>query len=286
MSDTATQEAAPVAANARAGASAADIDRVFDRLLAEKAKGDSAELAKRLIRQNQKLGDQLREAESKAAAAESKAATLEGKVADLEPLRTRLADAEARALDLESRLKASAVPEGHVPIPKADAEALAAFKALGIDPAKVRESLDRLPALEGEIARRDREKELGAVAATLKYEPSVLNKLADGLTFAPIRVKLHGREVDTFEVVDTGEDGKERRRPISDVEAAEWKTWLPALRPEPVAEARSIPVGGSPYRGTARHVAPEGNRAVSAASRRDLDREQKLYNEVAKIAII
>jgi hypothetical protein len=251
-----------------------DTGKVLDRLLA-KFGGDTNTVALKLIKLNGDLGVKLAAAEARATAAEAKAAPL----ADVE---SKLTAAEAKAADLDARLKAAAIPEGHVAIPKSDSELLASYKALG-EPAAIKASVDRLPALESEVARRDREAELGAVAAVLRYEPAVLSKLADGLKFVPAKAKDRGKEIDSFNVVDTGPDGKERTRPIADLEKDDWRPWLAALRPEPETRARAIPVGGSPYRGDGRHV-PEPEPAPRRGARQE--REDDIYAEAAKVSII
>lgn len=250
-----------------------DNTKVLEKLLA-KFDGDANTVALKLIRLNTKLGADLAAAEAKATAAESRAATAEGKVVDLEPL-------QAKVADLEAKLKSNALPEGHVAVAKADADALAAYKALG-DPAKLKGDVEALPRLQSEIADRDREKEIEAVASTLKYVPSVLKDRAAGMTFVPTKGKLHGKEFDTFDVVDKDADGKERRRPISEVEQSDWKEYMPALKHQAAPAERTMPVGGSPYRGAGRPT-PEPPRAAAARVAAGEDREAKLQSVLANL---
>lgn len=229
-----------------------ELRAVLEKLL-DKFDGNTETVATRLIKQNIDLGTKLSLAETKANTAESRAAAAEDKAS-------------------------KAIPDGHVTLPKADADALAAYKALGDpaqlkasldaleaykplgEPAKVKESLDRLPVIEQTLAERDRDAELATVVEKTGYAMPVLKRLVtEGMTFTPKTIKHRGEDVETFDVTDIDPaTGKERTRPLSDVESTDWKDVLTSLKPavDPNATRQPLPRGGSPYRSETRHTPP------------------------------
>jgi hypothetical protein len=90
------------------------------------------------------------------------------------------------------------------------------------------------------------------------YSPPVLARLVtDDMEFiSATEGGKNGKERKVWKVKDTGPDGKERERPIKELEEGDWAPMLPALKPaahgdvtRPAQEQRR-PVGTSPYRGT------------------------------------
>jgi len=117
--------------------------------------------------------------------------------------------------------KSSDVPEDQTLISKEDAVLLAKYKELGTP--------DEIGKVSTDFTTVQRSQVLAKVAETAGYEASVFNKLAGELTFEERDETIEG-EKKKFIVVLPGE-GKEAIR-ISEYAEANWKDFLPALKPE------------------------------------------------------
>lgn len=269
-----SQPTAVVAPTATAAVSAAEIEVIVDRLLAQKAGGDPKKLAHALVKQNVRLKADLEAAQKAVLPADRVAVTRAEanllaeyrKVGDLEVLKEALTTLDAyKPLGPATELKSSL-------------DVLKSYQALG-KPDEVKAAVEALPQVRGELVRRDRDAELDGVATRAGYAPGVLKRLAgESLRFVPAKLKdARGQEVETFEVVDLAPDGKERTRSLADWEASdEVKELLPALKPAATPESRRdlLPIGGSGYRGPERRP---GNRPTEEPLRRDasVDRSRR-----------
>src|SRR5699024_10287888 len=100
------------------------------------------------------------------------------KIGDLE------ADNHKYRREEKPALEAKLPKDGEVVVPKAKADALASYEALG-DPDEVKGKLEKLPTLEADLAKRDRETAREEAAKTLGIEGKDLSPFAgaDELTF-------------------------------------------------------------------------------------------------------
>jgi hypothetical protein len=192
------------------------------------------------------------------------------------------------------------VPKDHVTIPKADLDllgsyrklgdpkdleaslaALESYKAIG-DPAAVKAAVEELPALKEDLVRQKRQEQLSRLAEIRGYQPSVLALapgVSDGMEFVVAEITDDRGEVTkSIEVKDTDDKGKPRTRKIEEVEAADWKDLMPALRPDaPKADERreparrELPIGTGGYQG-----GDQPRRTVS-----DRDREEDTGRRIA-----
>lgn len=184
------------------------VDEIYEKHLAEKAGGDPAKLAKLYVKEIVKAKREADQLDSENA-------------------------------DLREKVASTRLPKGHVALPKADADLLAAYKALG-EVKDVQAAVAKVPHLEADLADRDFRDSRREVAARLGYAPAVLTLAAPpGVEFVPAKGKdaKTGKEVDTYKVKDTGPDGKERVRTLAEWEAdPAVQPLLPALRPSGVQQ--------------------------------------------------
>jgi hypothetical protein len=175
-----------------------EIKAAINKLLAEKAGGDQAKLSEKLFKVLLKARD---------------------KISELE--------------DENEELRESSIGDGFVAISKADADLLDEYRALG-KPADLKAATEKVTQLQDDIARRDRDANRTEVARTAGYVPEVLRKAAaDSVQFVPTKIKdeKSGKEFDSFNVVDTGPDGKPRTRTLDQWEEdPDVKPLLPALK--------------------------------------------------------
>lgn len=87
-------------------------------------------------------------------------------------------------------LKARQLPDGHVALPKADADALAGYKALGLAPDALKSRVDLAATLEAKEAKRAADEAVTALGTQMGYpKPGALVKLADQFKFTPADVR-------------------------------------------------------------------------------------------------
>ena len=110
-------------------------------------------------------------------------------------------------------LKEKVPKDGEVAVPKEKAEALAAYEELG-KPEDLKAKVEKVPQLEGEIAKRDREGARAEAAKALGIEGSGLAPFAgsDTLTY-----EVREEEVEA--------NGKKEKRPVAYVKDAEGKEY-------------------------------------------------------------
>ena len=141
---------------------AADVEKVMQNLLDKRAAGDPTKLSRMLVKQNLTLAGQLKDAEAKAkAAADKLAATL---------------------------------PDGSVALPKADADLLAAYRALGT-PEEIRGRNERLTAAESQVTAAARERAYAGVVEVTEWDRAVVEDLA------------RAKGVEFIEAEEPGKDG-------------------------------------------------------------------------------
>jgi hypothetical protein len=195
--------------------------------------------------------------------------------------------------------KEESIPKDHVAVPKADvttleeyrklgepkvikatADELAAYKALG-EPKAIEASLKELPAVKGTLARVQHEAVLDAVSkgpdGRDRYNPVVLKRIVpEGVKFVPATHTVkdaRGKEVEVqdWDVIDTGPDGKARTRTREEWEAdPDVKPMLPALKPSTPfqqQQQQQTPRSTSPYRddggSPATHRPPDRQAAIN-----------------------
>jgi hypothetical protein len=183
--------------------------------------------------------------------------------------------------ELKAELKTATLPKDHVAVPrdqfaqldeyrklgdpkaiKATADELAAYKALG-EPKAIEASLKELPAVKGTLARVQHEAVLDAVSkgsdGRERYNSVVLKRIVpEGVKFVPATHTVkdaRGKEVEVqdWDVIDTGPDGKARTRTREEWEAdPDVRPMLPALKPstpfQQQQQQQQTPRSTSPYR--------------------------------------
>ena len=117
--------------------------------------------------------------------------------------------------------KSSDVPEDQTLISKEDATLLTKYKEMGTP--------EEIGKVSTDFTTMQRSQVLAKVAETAGYEASVFDKLAGDTTFEEREETIDGKK-STYIVVLPGE-GKEAIR-ISEYAEANWKDFLPALKPE------------------------------------------------------
>lgn len=151
----------------------------------------------------------------------------------------------------------SKIPADHVVVPKADADALAAYRELDADPKTLRKRLDTGEEASNSLAANLRKSTLKDVAEKFGYKGTgsdVFTKLADdaGLEFEPITLKDRktGKDFETYRA-KAKRDGKEIYLSQDELESGDWKAYLPALHAEPEAPNRpERPVSATGFRGS------------------------------------
>lgn len=136
-----------------------------------------------------------------------------GRVAEL--LYRENYDLRERARQLASQIPA----QGAVVLDHAQAAHWQAYTALG-EPSALQQALDARQQAEQRLASLEREATLRQIAEASGYRPSVLGRLAEGLT-------LELRE--NQPVVVTGEGAQAQVTPLAEYAQREWADFLPAL---------------------------------------------------------
>lgn len=143
------------------------------------------------------------------------------------------ANATARVKELEADIAAASeksIPRGHVAIPKADADAITGYKALGtVDEVKVK--LTEHGTLKEAEARRAREDSLVSVAKALGYENVEAFKRLPNLPDFDIRGEGDKRQV--FALVKDGEKTIEKPAREFLESSADHAPFLDALKAKP-----------------------------------------------------
>lgn len=157
-------------------------------------------------------------------------------------LQTQIETISKERDDLKTKLTSASVPADKIVISKTDAELLAAYQAIG-QPEQIVAERKKLVELDTQLKTVARDKELSEVARVAGYVPEVfVDLVTDGMSFEPTKTRVGIKDVDSFKVLDTDpKTGKERVRHLVDLEAAEWKHYVPALR----AVALTVPLGNS-----------------------------------------
>jgi hypothetical protein len=239
-----------------AGVTQQQVTELFETLLNKRAQGDPIKLAKSLVRQNLQLKDDLVAAQN--------AATV------------------ARA----------AMPEGHVAVPKADADLLAAYKALGT-PDEVRQRAERLATAEASASASARKALVKDVAAFAEWREDVVDRLArtDGVEFLPATEPgRDGAPVPSFRAKGPyGENGAPKEVTLQELISGPWRPFREALlsdllpgrqggggfapaaqRFEPPPRPRRLPAGPGPARPSDAHTParhPDDAEAKAAENR-------------------
>lgn len=189
---------------------------MYERLLSDRAGGDSARLGRSLLK--------------------------------------KLLEANAEVSRLEGELeaaKSSVLPKDHVAVPQADADLLKQYRELG-EPKVLKAAVERVPVLENDLKTRDHESGLRDVAGKQGWSFDVLKRLAPvGVQFIPAKVKdeKSGKDIETYRVLDKDAEGKERTRSIEQwQDDPDVKPLLPALQPsgvQRVVTREGVPVSAS-----------------------------------------
>jgi hypothetical protein len=126
-------------------------------------------------------------------------------------------------------LRGKAAPEGSVILSADDAKAWEAYKALGSEPAALKQALTERDDAKQRLTTLEREKTIRDVAEVAKYKAAVLGQLPGSADLA-------------FDIRDVTQDGAtvrmvyvkdgERQVPLTDYAEQHWADFLPALRVE------------------------------------------------------
>jgi hypothetical protein len=134
------------------------------------------------------------------------------------------------------RLSQNQIPAGHVTVPVADRDALAAYRAINADPAALKTIVDDVPKLKGNLAKIEKGKTSASAAKIMKWNANALTRVAEKENF-----EIEIRDVD----VEVDGKTEKRQRPFARVagddkaawveldkfmDAGDMKLYLPSLR--------------------------------------------------------
>jgi hypothetical protein len=160
------------------------------------------------------------------------------------------ADATAQLLFQENRehrqrireLEQRVPGEGAVVLSGDQAAAWQTYQGLGA-PTDVQQRLTAAEQAQQELAGLRRAEQIRGVAEAAGYRPTVLERLAEGLTLELREEQVEGQAARVPYVV-TGEN---QAQPLTDYAQQHWADFLPALQAQPVGQPAQAPQGGVQY---------------------------------------
>lgn len=148
--------------------------------------------------------------------------------------------------DQLSAVTAKLPKEGHVVIDPDTHKLFGTYQSLG-KPEEITSKLEQAGKDASELAGLKREKHLNEVAGLVKYKPSVLGKLAEGLEIVIEDGKdKAGQAIKVPKVKTKDEKGADVLTPLTEHAEKSWKDFLPALK---ASEETKTVLRGSPPAG-------------------------------------